>query len=85
LGHEIQAFRLFDLGGSIEEARFKLGMTQSEISQHFKVWGEIRGEREKIQAELFKKCLRKHVAWLQKQILWRASKSTLEEAQGEKP
>jgi hypothetical protein len=43
----------------------------------------MRGEKEKIQDELIKNCLRKHVAWLQEQILWRASKSVLEEAQGQ--
>ena len=81
LNQEIQAFRLFDLGWSIEEARFKLDMTQAEISQHFKVWGEMRGERERVQAELLKKCLRRHIATLKEQILWRtASKSALEEA-----
>jgi len=80
LEQEIQAFRLFDMGWSIEEARFKLGMTQTEISQHFKVWGEMRGERERVQAELLKKCLRRHIATLREQILWRASKSALEEA-----
>ena len=80
LEHEIQAFQLFDLGWSIEEARFKLGMTQAEISQHFKVWSEMRGEREKVQVELLKKCLRRHITVLQEQILWRATGSALQES-----
>lgn len=80
LKHEIQVFRFFDLGWSIEEVRFKLGMTQAEISQHFKVWGEMRGEREKIQVELLKKCLRRHITVLQEQILWRATGSALQES-----
>ena len=80
LEQEIQAFRLFDLGWSIEETRFKLGMSQSEISQHFKVWGEMRGEREKVQVELLKKCLRRHITILQEQIRWRATGSVLQES-----
>ena len=80
LEHEIQAFRLFDLGWSIEEARFKLGMTQAEISQHFKVWSEMRGEKEKVQVELLRKYLRRHITVLQEQILWRATGSALQES-----
>ncbi len=80
LKHEIEVFRLFDLGWSIEEARFKLGMTQAEISQHFKVWSEMRGEKEKVQVELLKKYLRRHITVLQEQILWRATGSALQES-----
>ena len=80
LEHEIQAFRLFDLGWSVEEARFKLGMTQAEISQHLKVWSEMRGEKEKVQIELLKKYLRRHITVLQEQILWRATGSALQES-----
>lgn len=83
LEHEIKAFRLFDLGWSTEEARSKLGMSQEEVSLHFNEWGKIRGEREKVQAELLKKCLRRHIAVLQEQILWRATKGALEEAKGQ--
>ncbi len=80
LEHEIQAFRLFDLGWSIEEARFKLRMSQADVSRHFNEWGGMRGEREKVRAELFKKCLKSHIAGLQEQILWRATRGALEEA-----
>ena len=80
LKHEIQVFRFFDLGWSIEEVRFKLGMTQAEISQHFKVWSEMRGEKERVQVELLKKYLRRHITVLQEQILWRATGSALQES-----
>ncbi len=80
LKHEIEVFRFFDLGWSIEEVRFKLGMTQAEISQHFKVWSEMRGEKEKVQVELLKKYLRRHITVLQEQILWRATGSALQES-----
>jgi len=80
LKHEIEVFRFFDLGWSIEEVRFKLGMTQAEISQHFKVWSEMRGEKKKVQVELLKKYLRRHITVLQEQILWRATGSALQES-----
>ncbi len=80
LEHEIQAFRLFDLGWSIEEARFKLGMSQAEVSRHFTDWAAMKGEKEKIQDELLKKCLKRHITVLQEQILWRATGRALEEA-----
>jgi len=47
LEYEIQVFRLFDLGWSIEEARFKLEMSQAEVLRHFTDWAAMRGEREK--------------------------------------
>lgn len=79
LEQESHAFHLFDLGWTINEAGFKLGMNQSQVSRHFKEWATMRGEREKVQAELLKECLRRYIGALQEQILWRASKGTLEE------
>jgi hypothetical protein len=55
-------------------------MTQAEISQHFKEWSEMRGEKEKVQVELLKKYLRRHITVLQEQILWRATGSALQES-----
>jgi hypothetical protein len=80
LEHEIQAFRLFDLGWSIEEAKFKLGMSQAEVSQHFTDWATMRGEREKLQTELLKKCLQNYIARLREHIYYRAVGRDLEEA-----
>jgi regulator of replication initiation timing len=83
LEKEITAFRLFDSGWSIEEVGFKLRMSHDEVLQHFKEWGEIRGEGGKVQAELLKRCLQKHIARLQEHILWRATKDGLEETKRE--
>ena len=80
LEHEHQIYGLFDAGWSTEEVRFKLRISQEEVSRHFKEWGKIRGERAKLQAELLKKCLQKHIAGLQEHIHWRATKNSLEEA-----
>jgi len=78
--HELQVFRLFDLGWSIEEVGLKLEMVRREVSNYFNEWAMARGEREKIQEELLKKCLRSHIAVLTDQIAWRATKGALEEA-----
>ncbi len=82
LEHEIKAFRLFDLGWGIEEARSKLGMSQSEVSLHYNEWGEMRGEREKVLTELLKKCLQNYIARLREHIYYRAMGRDLEEAKG---
>lgn len=55
-------------------------MSQEEVSRHFNEWGNIRGEKEKVQAKLLKKCLKGHITVLHEQILWRATKGALEEA-----
>lgn len=83
LEREFQAFHLFDLGWNVDEVTYKLGMTRAETSQHLKVWCEMRGEKEKLQAELLTECVRKHIDWLQEQIYWRATKGALEEAKGQ--
>ena len=80
LEHELQVFRLFDSGWSTDEVRFKLRISQNEIYRHFKEWGELRGEREKLQTELLKKCLQNYIARLREHIYYRAMGRDLEEA-----
>ena len=83
LERDIEVFRLFDLGWSIEEVDFKLGLGRRALSKYFNEWAEMRGEKEKIQEELFKKCVRRHIAVLTDQIAWRATKGALEEAKNQ--
>ena len=80
LKHELQAFRLFDSGWSTDEVRFKLRMSQNEVYRHFKEWGELRGEREKLQTELLKKCLQNYIARLREHIYYHATGRDLEAA-----
>ena len=79
LKRELEVFQLFDLGWSIEEVMFKMQMGRKEISIYFNEWAEMRGEKEQLQEELLKQCLRKHIAVLVEQITWRATKGALEE------
>jgi hypothetical protein len=80
LEHELQAFRLFDLGWSTDEARFKLKISQNEVYRLFKEWGEMRGEKEKLQTELLKKCLQNYIAHLREHIYYHATGRELEAA-----
>ena len=80
LEREIEVFRLFDLGWSIEEVDFKLKMGRREVSKYFNEWGELRGEKEKLQAELLKKCLHNYILSLQENIRYRLVGRATEEA-----
>ena len=80
LEHELQAFHLFDSGWSTDEVRFKLRISQNEVYRHFKEWGELRGEREKLQTELLKKCLQNYIARLREHIYYHAMGRDLEAA-----
>ena len=80
LEREIEIFRLFDLGWSIEEVDFKLNMGRREVSKYFDEWGELRGEKEKLQEELLKKCLHNYILSLQENIQYRLVGRATEEA-----
>jgi len=80
LEREIEIFRLFDRGWSIEEVDFKLKMGRREVSKYFNEWGELRGEKEKLQAELLKKCLHNYILCLQENIRYRLVGRATEEA-----
>jgi len=80
LERQYQIYTLFDAGWSTEEVKFKLGISQADVSRYFREWGKLRGEREKLEIELIKKCLQKHIASLQEHIHWRATGHDLEEA-----
>ena len=80
LEREIELLRLFDLGWSIEEVDFKLKTGRREVSKYFNEWGELRGEKEKLQAELLKKCLHNYILSLQENIQYRLVGRATEEA-----
>ena len=67
---EARIFRLFDLGWSLEEVGFKLGFNQEEAFKYFKEWAKMRKQRQAIQTELIKKCLKKHIDGLEEHIFW---------------
>ena len=80
LERQYQMYTLFDAGFSTDEVRFKLDISKSDASRHFKEWGELRGERERLQTELLKKCLQNYILRLREYIQYRATGRDLEEA-----
>ena len=80
LERELEIFRLFDLGWSIEEVDFKLRLGRREVSKYFNEWAEMRGEREKLQEELLKKCLHNYILSLKEDIQYRLVGRATEEA-----
>ena len=80
LERELEIFRLFDLGWSIEEVDYKLRLGRREVSKYFDEWAEKRGEREKLHEELLKKCLYNYILSLQENIRYRLVGHATEEA-----
>jgi hypothetical protein len=58
LDTEIQAFKLFDLGWGLEQAAFKLGVDGDTAYRYFRNWGEVKGEKEALERELLRACLK---------------------------
>ena len=80
LERELEIFRLFDRGWSIEEVDYKLRLGRRGVSKYFNEWCELRGEREKLQTELLKKCLHNYILSLQENIRYRLVGRATEEA-----
>lgn len=75
-----QVFLRFKLGWRKEEVKLLFGVSDAEVSQYFNQWCTMTGQSEKIQEERLKKCLKRHIVFLQEQILWRACGQELEGA-----
>ena len=80
LEQQYQIYTLFDAGYSTDEVRFKLKMGKDKVYRHFKEWGVLRGEREKLETELLKKCLQNYILSLRENIQYRLTGRALEEA-----
>jgi hypothetical protein len=70
LDTEIEAFKLFDRGWSLEEVSFKMGIPHEIVYRYFQEWGEARNNKEAIQRELLRECLRKHLYALKDRQIW---------------
>lgn len=81
LEQQYQIYTLFDAGWGAEEVRFKLAIGKTEASRHFDEWGKLRGEKEKLQVEFLKKCLRNYISSLREYIRYYASGRKQEEAE----
>lgn len=70
LDTEIEAFKLFDQGWSLEEVSFKIGIQHETVYRYFQEWGEARNNKEATERELLRECLRKHLDALKNRQIW---------------
>ena len=71
LEQQHKIFTLFDTGFSTDEVRFKLKLGRDDVYRHFKEWGKLRGEKEKLKTELLKKCLHNYIMSIRETIQYR--------------
>ncbi|MCL0066000.1 hypothetical protein M1N79_03895 [Dehalococcoidia bacterium] len=80
---EMAAYKLFDRGWRIETVTHKLNIPQATIRRYFEGWAEERKNKDAVERELLKRCLKKHIDRLVEERLWggvfgRLSKEELE-------
>ncbi|MCL0039147.1 hypothetical protein M1N46_02790 [Dehalococcoidia bacterium] len=83
LATEMEAFKLFDRGWRVETISYKLGIPQTMAHHYFKEWAKERKDKEAVERDLLKRCLKKHIDRLVERRLWdgvlgRLSKEELE-------
>ena len=71
LEQQHKIYTLFDAGFSTDEVRLKLKLGRDEVYRHFKEWGKLRGEKEKLKTELLKKCLHNYIMSIRETIQYR--------------
>jgi len=81
LERQYQIYTLFDADYSTDEVRFRLKIGKDEVYRHFKDWGNLRGEKEKLQTELIKKCLHNYITSIREAIQYRLVGRASDEAQ----
>ncbi|MBT9142676.1 MAG: hypothetical protein DDT29_01070 [Dehalococcoidia bacterium] len=86
LDSEMQAYQLFAQGWELATVSYKLGVSQAMVWEWFKEWAERRGDREAMERELLKACVKEHINILEETRMWdaalrRRSNEELEEAQ----
>ncbi len=60
LDTEMEAFKLFDRGWSLEEVSFKLAIPQPKAFDYFQEWAQERKDKEAAERELLRACLKVH-------------------------
>ena len=67
---EIEAFKLFDRGWSVEQVSFKLGIAETIAFGYLQEWSDMRKEKTALKRELLKACLKRHIAKLKNSLSW---------------
>jgi vacuolar-type H+-ATPase subunit I/STV1 len=58
---EMEVFKLFDCGWSLEEVSFKMAIPQPKAFDYFQAWAQERKDREAAERELLRACLKVHL------------------------
>lgn len=70
LNTEMEAFKLFDQGWALEEVSFKMGIPHETAYRYFQEWGDARNNKQAVERELLRECLRKHLDVLKQNRYW---------------
>ena len=65
LDTQMEAFKLFDQGWALEGVSFKMSIPHESVYRYFQEWGEARNNKQALERELLRECLRKHIGPLQ--------------------
>jgi len=70
LDTEMEAFKLFDQGWALEEVSFKTGIPHQTAYRYFQEWGEARNNKQAVERELLRECVRRHIDVLKQRRYW---------------
>ena len=70
LDTEMRAFKLFDCRWTVEQIKFKLGISHREVIQYFQQWVEERNDGRAVRREMLLQCLKEHIKELKSSKSW---------------
>ena len=70
LDNEMVAFKLFDRQWSVEQVKFKLGISNQKASHYFQQWANERNDRRAVRREMLIGCLKEHIRELKSNRTW---------------
>ena len=70
LDTEMEAFKLFDQGWTLETVSFRMGIPHETVYLYFQKWGDERNNKQAKEWELLRECLRKHLDVLKDRYHW---------------
>jgi len=70
LDTEMRAFKLFDRRWTVEQVKFKLGISHREALRCFQQWVEERNDGRAVRREMLLQCLKEHIKELKNSKSW---------------
>jgi hypothetical protein len=62
--------KVFDQGWALEEVSFKTGIPHQTAYRYFQEWGEARNNKQAVERELLRECVRRHIDVLKQRRYW---------------